>query len=201
LVKLKNDGILLGHSLGFLFSANLFVHSFDVEAMKAYGFPIREYLNGDVSGSVYSEKGAFLGGWISSDLEFLKEDLAKYALGYEYHFVLDPPDFFLRKNWESDCRNVLNDIFTERRRQHAKWGVQNWPNGTGSEDDIEFAAQAKRICDFETKIGNLTWRHILAEEFHEALAESDPNKLYVELVQVAAVACQWAEAIRRKKLD
>lgn len=36
--------------------------------------------------------------------------------------------------------------------------------------------------------GTLTWWHILREEVFEAAAESDPDKLRAELVQVAAVA-------------
>lgn len=42
------------------------------------------------------------------------------------------------------------------------------------------------------------WRHILDEEVAEALAETDPERLRAELVQVAAVAVQWIEALDRR---
>ncbi|HYF53037.1 MAG TPA: hypothetical protein VEA41_02135 [Salinarimonas sp.] len=44
----------------------------------------------------------------------------------------------------------------------------------------------------------MTYSQILAEEVAEALAESDPMLLRAELVQVAAVAVQWVEAIDRR---
>lgn len=57
---------------------------------------------------------------------------------------------------------------------------------------------AREIAALAAEHGGLTWRHILAEEMFEALAESDPAKLRAELVQVAAVAVQWVEAIDRR---
>jgi hypothetical protein len=44
----------------------------------------------------------------------------------------------------------------------------------------------------------LKWVDILEEEVAEAAAESDPAKLRAELVQVAAVAVAWIEAIDRR---
>lgn len=46
--------------------------------------------------------------------------------------------------------------------------------------------------------GTVTWWHILREEVLEAAAESDPEALRAELIQVAAVAMKWAEAIDRR---
>ena len=46
--------------------------------------------------------------------------------------------------------------------------------------------------------GRGTWRHILQEEVAEAYAETGAL-LGVELVQVAAVAAQWAAAIERRQ--
>ena len=93
-------------------------------------------------------------------------------------------------------RSVLGKVADERRRQPAKWGEQNHPNGTGE----EFAAQAdiaRAACEFAFATGEGTWAHILSEEFFEALAEADPVKLREELVQVAAVATSWVECIDR----
>ena len=93
---------------------------------------------------------------------------------------------------------VLNDITLERDRQDEKFGEQNWPDGTGAYGNDLAAQRAKDICEVKLSLGNLTWRHILNEEVAEAYAESDPAKLRAELIQVAAVACAWAEAIDRR---
>ncbi len=93
---------------------------------------------------------------------------------------------------------LLEAVRVERARQEMKWGEQNHPNGTGSRDDKDIAEVAKAICDFRARKGDLTWKHILDEEVKEAFAEVDDDKLEAELIQVAAVAISWCEAIRRK---
>jgi len=93
---------------------------------------------------------------------------------------------------------VLSDIRAELESQDAKWGVQNYPNGTGLPGDKKLADRARAICDKADSNELLTFRHILTEEFFEAVAESDPGKLYAELIQVAAVAAQWAEKLKRE---
>lgn len=93
---------------------------------------------------------------------------------------------------------VLTDVADERAKQHAKWGEQNWPDGTGGAAEATFATAAKEICDLSVRLGKCTFSNILREEFHEVMAESDPAKLRTELIQLAAVAVQWAEAIDRR---
>lgn len=90
------------------------------------------------------------------------------------------------------------DIYEERVRQDVKWGPQNHPDGTGSSAQKSAATRARMTADHNARIGTLTWADILREEFHEALAESDPVLLREELIQVAAVAAAWAEAIDRR---
>lgn len=92
-------------------------------------------------------------------------------------------------------REVLDDIEAERMRQLAKWGRQDWPDGTShTAESIAQANTLKAICDVATKDGRLTWRHILREEVAEALAETDWIALRKELIQVAAVCAAWVEA-------
>lgn len=105
---------------------------------------------------------------------------------------------------------VLADVAGERARQDAKWGEQNHPDGTGypngflsSEGDFEpfdaIAADRVRIRTQENfAAGDGTWADVLLEEVWEALAEVDPAKLRTELIQVAAVATAWVEAIDRR---
>jgi predicted house-cleaning noncanonical NTP pyrophosphatase (MazG superfamily) len=92
---------------------------------------------------------------------------------------------------------VLADVESEREAQDRMWGVQEFPDGSGPEF-IEDAEEAKRVCATAWERGELTWRHILAEEFFEALAESDPAALRGELVQTAAVAVKWIQSLDRR---
>lgn len=98
-------------------------------------------------------------------------------------------------------RAVLCDIESERNSQDAKWGPQNHPDGTGLADDPGAAALAKYYCDLAFENGAGTWRLILVEEVREALAESNPMDLRDELVQVAAVATAWIEALDRRGVE
>jgi hypothetical protein len=103
---------------------------------------------------------------------------------------------------------AVEAVLTERARQDAKWGQQNHPDGTGEHWEAltgrhagaaaEMAEDAQRRTDEAAERGECTWSLILAEEFAEAVAEQDPAKLRTELVQVAAVALQWVEAIDRR---
>lgn len=113
---------------------------------------------------------------------------------------------------------VLAAIRGERSRQDAKWGEQNHPDGTGPDSSPlgrirqvhargkgpskQFAQgmadMAKQATDEAAEAGTLTFADILIEEVFEALAESDPAKLRTELIQTAAVATQWVEAIDRR---
>jgi hypothetical protein len=93
---------------------------------------------------------------------------------------------------------VVNEILIERERQDAKWGEQNHADGTGGAVHRHLASQYRDECDTTHRAGEGTWRTILLEEVHEALAESDPAKLRAELIQVAAVAANWVECIDRR---
>lgn len=90
---------------------------------------------------------------------------------------------------------VLAEVAVERERQHAKWGDQSWrPESDYKTDQI--GAALERECRFlNDRLHRWTWASILGEEVGEALHESDPAARRAELVQVAAVACAWIEAI------
>lgn len=73
---------------------------------------------------------------------------------------------------------VLGDVWLERLRQDQRWGEQNHPDPT--------------------------WLTILVEELGEVASgillglDGDPPSIRAELVQVAAVAAAWVEAIDRR---
>jgi hypothetical protein len=113
-----------------------------------------------------------------------------------------------------EAHPVVLELAEERTRQTAKHGDQSHlPDGTGAalwlsmDDDYirrhgirrdNLAAWAKSRTDEASQVhgdGSITFEHILTEEWAEAIAESDPVALRAELVQVAAVAVQWVEAI------
>jgi hypothetical protein len=99
--------------------------------------------------------------------------------------------------------SVLMEIADERDRQDAKWGQQNHPDGTGRPGDADMATLDRAKCKANGPDGPDVdnWRDILQEEVSEAFAETDPEKLRAELLQVAAVAVAWAEAIDRRAAD
>lgn len=93
---------------------------------------------------------------------------------------------------------VLEEVAAERIRQNAKWGEQNHPDGTGQPHAAHKPYRARKDCESAFEEGRGTWRHILIEEVAEAEAESDVWRLREELIQVAAVAVAWIEAIDRR---
>ena len=95
-------------------------------------------------------------------------------------------------------RDVVEGVFDERLRQNDRWGEQNHPDGTSTEMWSPNAELWKFRCDKAAREGAVTWKHILLEEVYEALAEEDSTKLREELIQVAAVAAAWVEAIDRR---
>lgn len=98
----------------------------------------------------------------------------------------------------ADTLSVLRYVNAERQHQDVKWGEQNHPDGTHARY-TQLADEARALCDEAATRGEVTWRHILTEEFFEATAETDEEKLRVELIQVAAVAVRWVEAIERRR--
>lgn len=97
----------------------------------------------------------------------------------------------------SDAGPVLHGVVAERIRQDRKWGPQNHPDGTGRPGSKHIADYYRAVCQANTPETD-NWQDILSEEVFEAFVESDPVALRKELIQVAAVAVAWAEAIDRR---
>lgn len=93
---------------------------------------------------------------------------------------------------------LQEDAFYEVERQQELWGVQEHPDGTGSDEFKELADQARVACDTTHEAGEGTWATILLEEIYEALAEDDVQRLLVELTQAQAVILSWQRAIRTR---
>lgn len=105
--------------------------------------------------------------------------------------------------------SVIEDVLLERGRQDVKWGQQNHPDIAQHEAGSSYARcayagifeerQAKAHCRDEHDFGRPNWTVILIEEVSEAISSiGDDDELEKELIQVAAVAVQWVECIRRR---
>lgn len=101
---------------------------------------------------------------------------------------------------------MLAQVREERARQDARWGVQDIPIlGVDPGPDILLVAmrdESVARCQYEEaeRAKRLTFLHILREELAEvvtAAARGDLAAARTELLQVAAVAVQAAEAITR----
>lgn len=93
---------------------------------------------------------------------------------------------------------TLDLIEKEVARQVELWGEQNHPDGTGLPGDHQRVENFKALMKILVEDGHLTWRDILYEEVLEVFEATDPEELKTELIQVAAVATSWAEAIDRR---
>lgn len=110
---------------------------------------------------------------------------------------------------------IMTEIANERRRQDEKWGEQNHPSIHTPPSDGNHLRDQKRVadhygipspdvlkhrCEVAEAHKCLTWGDILLEEVSEAIAEhpNDEVARRAELVQVAAVAIAWIQAIDRR---
>lgn len=101
---------------------------------------------------------------------------------------------------------VLDEVQRERDRQHARFGEQNHPDVNTLESPtmtragyLVNADSWKIANDYRLQRGFLAWDGLLLEEVFEALTESDPALIRTELIQVAALAVAWIEAIDRRE--
>ena len=94
----------------------------------------------------------------------------------------------------------MNAALADVVRERENFGPQEHENGTGVDYDLHRdMAQLQRKEMFEQNLG--TWLHILLQEVYEAASSDDPTELRVELVQVAAVAVAWIEALDRQAVQ
>ena len=95
--------------------------------------------------------------------------------------------------------DVVQEVQNEVNRQFELWGEQNHPDGTGREEQRQTADTFKSLMKTWAQDDSLTFRDILFEEVLEAYAETDDGALRTELIQVAAVAVTWIQAIDRRR--
>ncbi len=89
---------------------------------------------------------------------------------------------------------IFDDVRLERKAQDAKFGKQMHANGTSTKFR-PMADSARNATQRAADAGQLTWAHIMREEFWEALAETERAELRKELIQVIAVGVAWVECL------
>lgn len=104
-----------------------------------------------------------------------------------------------------NIETIISEVRDERYAQIGEWGDQSdLPDGTGVDSDhgvdLRFTAsraeaEARHRCKARAEEGTVTFADILVEEVCEAMASTVKTGLRTELIQVAAVAVQWVEAI------
>jgi hypothetical protein len=106
----------------------------------------------------------------------------------------------------TQTRTLLRAVGDERARQDTLWGEQNHPDTTWNlgTDPVYYRGRAdwwRKENTYRGQVGKMAWDGILLEEVFEALGEMDrdPAALRAELLQVAAVALAWAEALGRRE--
>lgn len=100
---------------------------------------------------------------------------------------------------EESTRLVLEEVLAERAAQDAKWGEANHPDYRPFHECTPSAERAREACQAAFAAGEGSWAHVLQEAVAEAAdAAIGAGDLRGELVQVAAVAVAWIEAIDRR---
>lgn len=100
---------------------------------------------------------------------------------------------------------ILHEVRAERERQTQLWGDDRQLPHLAFSDTVIDLPETDDIKEFNDTHPNTTgWAELLVEEVLEAVDESyklqvgsilDPSALREELVQVAALAVAWIEAI------
>jgi hypothetical protein len=93
--------------------------------------------------------------------------------------------------------HVLAEIEAEQAIEYGS--DEDHPDGTGFAYLREHAKKARHERRVAFASGRGTWRHLLRAKYRGALACKEPDQLRAELIQVAAAAVAWVEAIDRRE--
>lgn len=119
---------------------------------------------------------------------------ALHAVGFYGEELVGPKEAVRR----GQTARVLQEVAAERRRQHAQWGEQNLRDFRYRGGETDLIKSTEIIRQMANSDEKPSWALVLLEEVAEAIEECCPPKMRAELVQVAAVAVQWIEAIDRR---
>lgn len=119
-----------------------------------------------------------------------------------------------RHKWQVRTINVLEKVFEERNRQVERYG-HNDDKADGTGPGVRWLALTDVNLDLRTAKeieaafraayersggdGEVSWMELIREEVAESFAESDPDRLEEELLQVAALCVSWVETIQKRR--
>lgn len=114
--------------------------------------------------------------------------------------------------WQIGCVHVLQDVAAERMRQVDRYGLnETTEDGTGpstrwllpftSASAAEIEADLRADYEDYEEEAPVTWVHLIREEIAEAFKEEDPERLYTETIQAAALLVSWAEKQLARHID
>lgn len=127
-----------------------------------------------------------------------------------------------RAKWQVRTINVLEKVFNHRIEQVERYGHNDdkpdgtgpgvrWIPGlrTGPQPGIGLPTPENTAKEIEAIFrsayeknggdGGVTWMELIREEVAESFAESDPDRLEEELIQVAALCVSWVETIQKRR--
>ena len=100
---------------------------------------------------------------------------------------------------------VLTLVRLERQSRHARFGQEDLPDVAQPFADVDVRDDYKALADEwketnaqRVELETLAWDGVLLEEAFDAVSKSNPHTLKAALIQVAAGATAWAEAIDRR---
>jgi len=116
----------------------------------------------------------------------------------------------IHPNGQCTTELVLNLVRLRRGEQYSRYGSNDdTRDGTGSHvawiptlpaDATEVEALFRADWDYDTDPSReaMTWMRLVREEVAEAFAADDPNTLFGELLDVAALCVSWMECLSER---
>lgn len=97
--------------------------------------------------------------------------------------------------------SIATEAVEEIQAQMRKWGIDRVHPGVGPGDYVvvNVARMLERVSRVSQDVTETTWANILGEEVGEAIRAEGEEARRAELVQVAAVALAWIDAIDRAR--
>ena len=93
--------------------------------------------------------------------------------------------------------HIFEEIATERKRQHEKWGEQNHLMINVPLTSSALKEKAAVYKKLNNSGEHKSWFWILMEEVYEAFSETVLERIRAEMIQVAAVCVQIIEYLDR----
>jgi hypothetical protein len=92
---------------------------------------------------------------------------------------------------------ILDEIAVRRARQRTAYGADEHalPDGTGQYPEIIDADATRMVCEQAAEGGYLDWLHIVRAAAGQVYAESRRTELRTALVDLAAFATGWIQAL------